>query len=217
MNKVLSPELEARLKRSDFILLVDRSTSMNEAVKAGSSVTRWAAAEEATVGIAQWCTKYDNDGITVGLFASNYKEYSNVDGGVELVKKIFTEQGPNGGTDTAAALRQVFGNYFAAKTANKAAAKPLVLFVVTDGEPDSMDDLMKVITEAVNKVDSQDEIRINFVQVGDSQKAKASLQRLDTGLNLKYDIVNCKTMEDLSSYPTLADAALAMIQDEATV
>lgn len=217
MNKAISAELEARLRKSDFVLLVDRSTSMNEAVRAGSSTTRWQAAEEATVGIAQWCTVYDNDGITVGLFASNYKEYSNVDGGVDLVKKIFTEQGPNGGTDTAAALRQVSGAYFASKSHNKAAAKPLIVFVVTDGEPDSMEDLIKAITEIVNKVDNENEVRLNFIQVGDSQRAHDFLEKLDTGLNLKYDIVNCKTMAEISNYPTLAEAALAMIQDEATV
>lgn len=202
-----------QLKLYDFYLLIDKSGSMAEPVKSGSSTTRWHAAEEATVALATECTKYDSDGISVVLFANNHKNYENVDGGAELVKKIFTENGPNGGTDTAGALSYVLDSYFARKKANAAEAKPLIIFCITDGIPNEEGDLIKAITAAVNKMDSEDEIRINFIQIGNDTHAREFLVRLDTGLNLKYDIVNCKSEEEVENHGTLADAVLSMVND----
>lgn len=201
------------LQKRDFILFIDKSGSMSDPVKKNSKQTRWQAAEEATVALAGQCEKWDDDGITVILFSNGHQVHENVTGGKDLVKKIFTDNGPNGGTNTVGALKHTIDSYFAAKAKNAAEVKPLAIFVITDGIPDDEEALAEYIRGVAAKVDSDDEIRINFVQVGDNEHAKEFLVRLDTKLEAKRDIVNCKTEEELANHPTLADGVLSMLND----
>lgn len=202
-----------QLALRDFYLMVDKSGSMEELVKAGGSTTRWAEAQEATIALARWAEKYDDDGISVVLFGSNHKLYENVTAGGDLVKKLFTENGPNGGTDTAGALKSILDSYWTRKATNASETKPLIIFCVTDGIPNNEQELIDVITDTANKVADADEIRINFIQVGDNADAKKFLHRLDTELTCKYDIVNSKSEDEVSNYPSLSVAIEAMVND----
>jgi uncharacterized protein with von Willebrand factor type A (vWA) domain len=206
---------QEQLKLRDWYLLLDRSGSMAEAnsEKAPDGQTRWQAAEEMTVALAREGTKYDDDGISVILFNNQIRGFENVTGGIDLVKKLFAENGPNGGTDTTGALAHVLNDYWARKAANPAEVKPLAIFIATDGIPNNEQSLVDLIKATAEKVADEDEIRINFIQVGDNQHAHDFLVRLDTGLNAKFDIVNTKTMVDLENHPTLADGVLAMVSD----
>lgn len=188
---------------------------MSQAAKTDGSVSRWKTAEELTVALAVECIQFDKNGITVGLFSDDQKWFENVDGGVTLVEKIFTENGPNGGTDTAAALNHVVNAYLKAKKDNSSEAKPLIVFIVTDGQPNSQEDVERAIKHAVENIADDQEIRLNFVQIGDNEPAHQWLEKLDTGLNLKYDIVNCKTYKEMGSHASLHEACMAMITDEA--
>ena len=204
-----------QLKLRDWYLLVDRSGSMNEPVKSGSSLTRWAEAQEATTALARFAEEFDDDGISVVLFSTNHSLHDNITAGGDLVKKLFTDNQPNGNTNTSGALLSVTDAYFTRKAANAAETKPLVIFIVTDGEPNSKEDLQNAITAIANKVDNVDEIRINFIQVGDNAEAKKYLHHLDSELTCKFDIVNCKTEDEVGSYPSLGDAIMAMVNDMA--
>lgn len=187
---------------------------MNEPVKAGSSTTRWQEAQEATIGLARFAEQYDDDGISVTFFANKTDKHENVVSGGDLVKKLFTDKQPNGGTDTALMIQEICGDWLKRKAAS-AETKPLILFVVTDGEPNSKDDLQKAIEEVANKVSGVDDIRINFIQVGDNKDAAAYLHHLDTELTCKYDIVNAKNEAEVSNYNSLSEAILAMVNDMA--
>ncbi len=199
----------------DWYLLVDKSGSMNEPVKAGSSLTRWAEAQEATTALARFAEGFDDDGISVVLFSNGHTTHDNITSGGDLVKKLFTDNGPNGNTNTAGALLSVTDAYFARKAANASETKPLIIFIVTDGEPNSKQELQDAIVAIANKVDNVDEIRINFIQVGDNKEAKQYLHHLDSELTCKFDIVNCKTEDEVSGYPSLGDAIMAMVNDMA--
>lgn len=196
-------------------MLVDKSTSMSEPVKVGSTLSRWQEAQEATVGLARFAEGFDDDGISVVMFANNTQLFDNITSGGDLVKKLFTDNQPNGGTDTAKALLSVTDAYFKRKAANASETKPMVIFIVTDGEPNSKDELQKAIEGIANKVDNANEIRINFIQVGDNAEAKKYLHHLDSELTCKYDIVNCKTEDEVANHPSLSDAIMAMVNDMA--
>lgn len=208
-----------QMKLRDWYLLLDRSGSMEEPVnaKALNGQSRWAAAEEMTVALAREGTKYDDDGISVILFNNNLTAFENVTGGVEVVKDIFAKNSPIGGTDTTKALAHVVDEYFARKAANPAEVKPLFIFIATDGIPNDEASLVKLIEGTAARVENEDEIRINFVQVGDNQHAKEFLERLDNGLNAKFDIVNCKNIDALGNYNSLDEAVLSMVNDLAEV
>lgn len=199
------------LKKRDFILLVDKSTSMNE--KDGTSKTRWERAQEQTIGLAQECIKFDSNGITVGFFAGDVKLYDNVDGGDEVMKKIFGENEPNGSTDTAKALDKVLQAYLATRgTAN---CKPITVLVVTDGAATDEPALVKCIVNAANAIDSDEEIGISFLQIGTDQHAHDFLKRLDDNLvkeGAKFDIVDTKTFAEMENM-TLVDVLMEAVTD----
>lgn len=206
-----------QLAQRDFYLLIDKSGSMADPVKANSTVTRWQETQEATVGLARWAEQYDNDGISVVLFANNHQLFNNITSGGNVVKDLFTNNGPNGGTNTLGALQSVIDDYFVRKAANAGETKKLIIFCVTDGIPNGgaqgEKELATWIEGISNRVEDADEIRINFVQVGDDQHAKEFLNRLDNDLNGKFDIVNSKSEDEISNYPSLNAAIEAMVND----
>jgi|SRR6185312_496069 len=191
-----------QLKKYDFILLLDKSGSMGTKDCAGGSMTRWDAAKETTIALARKCMQFDDNGITVVPFASKFKKYENVDGGDAIIEKIFTENEPNGSTDTAAVVKDVIDEYLATK--GSATCKPIIVICVTDGVPDDEAKLVKVIVDATKKISTREEIGLLFVQIGTDQHAHSFLKRLDdnmTNEGAALDIVSAITkdeMEDIS-------------------
>jgi uncharacterized protein with von Willebrand factor type A (vWA) domain len=199
------------LTKYDFILLLDKSGSMGTADVKGK--TRWAAAEEATLALARKCVEFDQNGITVIPFAGKFKMYENIDGGEDKVRQIFHENEPNGSTDTAGALKHVLDEYISSR--GSANCKPIIVLVITDGEPDSKPALAKVIVDATKKIDNEEEIGITFVQVGQDQNARTFLKELDDDLvneGAKFDIVDTVTMEEMEDM-SLVDVLLNAILD----
>lgn len=197
-----------QLEKYDFILCVDKSTSMGTRDMSGGR-TRWQAAQEATLGIARKCEEYDKDGITVIPFNNGFKEYPNVKGGEAVVENIFKENEPNGSTDTAKVLGHVFDKYFTNPT------KPIIVLVVTDGIPDDQQALSDVIIKATKRMDKDEQIGVSFLQIGQDQRASEYLKALDDGLQAKgakFDIVDTKTFEEMGNMP-ITDVLIAALTD----
>ena len=202
------------LKKYDFILLMDKSGSMAVRDCIGG-VSRWQYAQETVVGVTAKMAEYDQDGATVGFFARNLALYENITGSVEQVSKIFAEQEPGGSTDTAAALKHVLDEYFAAKAAKGPEAKPIIVVIVTDGQPDDKQALRDVIIAATKKMDADEEIGISFLQIGNDADAAKFLKELDDDLvseGAKFDIVDTKTTEEMASM-TITEVLIAALED----
>lgn len=196
------------LKKYDFIVLVDKSGSMSTPDCPGGK-TRWDYAQENVLAIARECQKYDDNGITVGVFANKLKLYENVTDGAGLLEKIFSENQPGGSTDTAGALDQIIQEYLGSK------AKPIIVVVITDGVPDSEQDLIKVIVNATKKISTREEIGLEFVQIGKDSHAHAFLDRLDNNLTKEgaiLDIVNTVTADDLGD-KLISDVLIASLTE----
>jgi len=198
------------LSKYDIILAVDKSGSMAEKVSKGATQTKWEAAKEATVALATKAATFDDDGITVAVFANNFKEYENINDGPTKAASIFDENEPNGGTDTAKIINHYANEYLAAKT--KGEAKPVILLIVTDGVPNDERAVVREIIALANKLDNREEFGIQFLQIGDDAHAHKFLKELDDNLTsegAKLDIVDTKTfdeMENLSLAEVLLDA-----------
>jgi uncharacterized protein with von Willebrand factor type A (vWA) domain len=200
------------LKKYDFIVLVDKSGSMSETDCPGGK-SRWDYAQENVLAIARECMKYDSNGITVGVFNNKHKLYENVTDGNDMLKKIFQENSPGGGTDTAGAVKFVIDEYL--DTRGKTGSKPIVCIVITDGIPEDEPALVKVIVDATKKIDTREEIGLEFVQIGKDEHAKAFLHRLDDNLTkegAKLDIVNATTCDDLGDEP-IVDILIASLTE----
>lgn len=197
-----------QLATRDYVICIDKSGSMGASHK---NTTRWKYAQEQTEALARKCAEFDSDGIDVHLFASSVKSYTGVT--PDKVSQIFKENEPGNNTATDLVLKTVFDSYFAKKEAGN--AKPVTCIVITDGEPNDRKAVTKVIIDAANKIEADEELAVTFIQVGDDAGARSFLESLDNDLQsqgAKFDIVDCKNEEEMENM-TLTDILVAAVND----
>jgi Mg-chelatase subunit ChlD len=196
----------AKLSEYDFVVLVDKSGSMAEPVKAGASRTRWEAVQESALQFARDVGQFDSDGIDVVVFGgSTIDSHTGVT--ADKVKEVFAQYSPRGGTPLTEALAAGL------KLAGKSDKKDFIV-VFTDGVPDDKASAAKLIIEAANRQETDDALTILFVQVGDDGSASAFLKKLDDDLtDAKFDIVDAKTVVEVDAFATTTDLILAAIND----
>jgi len=200
------------LENRDYTLIIDKSSSMATSDQPGSK-TRWEIAQEATLALAKTCEVIDPDGITVYLFSGRFRRYDNVTS--DKVAKIYTDNEPMGKTDLATVLQDALENYFDRKIAGLAKDNGETFLVITDGEPTDHKAVIRLIIEAANRVDREDELAISLIQVGSDRKAKAFLRALDDqlqGAGAQFDIVDTITIDDMRDM-TLTEVLLRAITD----
>lgn len=202
-----------KLKNRDYVLVLDKSGSMEER-DCASGQSRWEAAKESTIAIARKLNELDPDGITVIPFAGSFTVYENTKD--DVISKIFKDNSPMGGTVLAPVLQSVFDSYNKAKAAGTSKAGGQIMMVITDGQPSDEDKVARTIAEFTKTLkDGREEFGISFIQVGKDSSAAAFLKRLDDGLvaaGAKYDIVDTKTMTELEN-TSLTDALMASLTD----
>lgn len=187
------------LKNLDIEFLLDKSGSMGTNRDCAGGKSRWEAAQETVLAIATGCAKFDPDGITVVPFASSHKVYESVT--ADKVAQVFAENDPSGGTNTAGVLKARFEAYQARKAAGK--AKSTCMIVMTDGAPDDQQAVAKVIIDFTKTLQSDDEMAVQFIQVGKDANASKFLAFLDDELGkqgAKYDICDTVQLEDVESF-----------------
>lgn len=202
-----------KLKNRDYVLVIDKSGSMDEC-DTRSGASRWAEAQETTIALARKMAEFDPDGITVYTFAGGFKKYENVT--EAKVKDIFAENSPNGGTYLGPVLKDIFADYNKRKAAGTTKANGETLMVITDGQPADGMEAQKEIVNFGNKLsNADDEYGIGFFQIGKDAQATKYLKNLDDGLvpaGAKYDIVDVKTSEELENI-SITDALLQALSD----
>lgn len=202
-----------RLKNRDYVLVIDKSGSMQEK-DTPSGQSRWDYAQESTLAIAAKCEEYDPDGIKLIVFSGGFKTYENTT--AAKVKEVFAENSPMGGTVLAPVLQSCFDDYLKRKAAGQTKANGEILLCVTDGQPTDEAAVAKTIVEFANKLENGDgEYGISFVQVGKDAGASAFLKKLDDDLTkqgAKHDIVDTKTFEEMENVG-LVDALVAALDD----
>ncbi len=196
----------------DYTLIIDKSGSMSINDRPGGK-TRWESAQESTLALARTCEEIDPDGITVYLFSGRFRRYDNVTS--DKVSQIYAENDPMGRTDLASVLLDAVDNYFERKAAGETKTNGETILVITDGEPDDYKSVMRVIIEATQKIDRDEELGISLIQVGNDRKATQFLTALDDQLEsagAKFDIVDTVTMDDMQGM-SLTEVLLKAITD----
>lgn len=196
----------------DYTLILDKSGSMVTADVGGK--TRWDACREATVALAHKLTSLDPDGITLYTFNNAFKRYESVT--PARVDQVFQENEPFGGTELSTVLKHAFADFQSRKVAGKLKGGDTIL-VVTDGEPSDREQVARTIIEATKHLDRDEELAVQFLQVGKDTGAKAFLEKLDnelTAQGAKFDIVDTKTFDEIEqSGMTMSEVLLAAIND----
>jgi Mg-chelatase subunit ChlD len=203
-----SPILENR----DYTLMIDKSSSMATSDQPGGP-TRWELAQASTIALAQKCETIDPDGITVYLFSGRFRRYDNVT--ADKVAKIYADNEPMGRTDLASVLQDALDNYFQRKAQGQTKANGETILVITDGEPTDHKAVIRLILDASNQVETDEELTISLIQVGHDKQATQFLKALDDQLQqagAKFDIVDTITIEDMVGM-SLSDVLIKAITD----
>lgn len=134
----------------DYIIIIDMSGSM-----AGE---RWHEAKQALHHLAPFCCKADPEGITMYFFSNSYIKFENVRHPHE-VEKHFKSESPRGSTDMAAVLNSAFTTHF------RSPARKTSILVITDGEPNSTQQVKDCLVAAGDQIRVPGELTITFIQV----------------------------------------------------
>ena len=200
------------IENRDYTLIIDKSGSMSTGDQPGGK-TRWQAAEESTLALAQECEQFDPDGITVYLFSGRFRRYDNVTS--DKVTKIYQDNEPMGKTDLASVLSDAVNDYFRRKSVGETKPNGETIVVITDGEPNDRKAVMRVIIEASQQLDKEDELGISLIQVGKNRKVTQYLKALDDQLEsagAKFDIVDTVTIDEMENL-SLSEVLLKAISD----
>lgn len=205
LNKTLN---SFNLSNYDFKILIDKSGSMssNDCKDSnGKTISRWQQAHNMSKAIAEICNRFDSDGIDIVLFDNDPTVYTGVTDG--KVDEVFRKNRPGGGTDTDKAIKAALPEYFptgffkglmgASKTVKR--AKPVLLIIFTDGEPNNQQAVANVIIDITKQITCRDDVGITFLQLGNDAGARRFLKRLDddlTSQGAKYDIVDTKNYDE---------------------
>lgn len=195
-----------KLTEFDFIAAIDTSGSMGEPVKAGSTVTRWQAVQEAAMTFIRDIEQIDQDGIGLVLFGGAHIKAQ--DGATsQAARDVFASTSPRGSTPLAEALTACMA------LAGKSDKKDFII-VFTDGVPDDRAAAAEVIRKASHAQESDDSLTILFIQVGDDAAASKYLTSLDDDLTgCKFDIVDIRTAAQAEAFATTAELVYAAIND----
>lgn len=201
----MTTEQAALLSEFNFIVAVDASGSMGETDMPGGK-SRWEYMQETLVAFTRDILTIDSDGIEVVAFGGS--NITTVAGKTaEVVKLIFSTRSPRGSTPLAQALTECV------KLARQSDKKAVIL-VFTDGVPDDRAAAAQVIVNQANSQETDDECTFLFVQVGHDAAATKYLRSLDDDLhNARFDIVDCKTMDEAEAFATTVDLVCNAIKD----
>jgi hypothetical protein len=171
--------------------------------------------QESTLALAAKCEEFDPDGITVYTFSTRFRRYDNVT--ANRVIQIFQENEPLGRTEMAEVLKDLFQNYFQRRESGETKPNGEIILVVTDGQPDNRESVIREIVEATQRIDRDEELGISFIQIGNDPDAAAFLKALDgelQDLGAKFDIVDTITIQEIEEEAlSLKEVLLKAIQD----
>lgn len=210
------------LKNRDYTLIIDKSGSMaitdddDEKVKNElETKTRWELMQESTIALTSKCEKLDPDGITLYTFSDSFQCFTNVT--TRKVVEIFEDEEPFGNTNLVKVLKVALDDYFQRKANGQSKPNGETILVVTDGKPDDQAAVVRVIGEATQKMDRDEELAISFIQIGKDKEATEYLKFLDDQLEAKgakFDIVDTITIKEIVEKGlTLTEVLLRAITD----
>ena len=70
--------------------------------------------------------------------------------------------------------------------------------MITDGEPDDKNAVIREIVSATQRMNRDEELSVSFIQIGNDSGARDFLKFLDDGLkSAKFDIVDALTSDEM--------------------
>lgn len=182
----------------DFIFLLDVSSSMG-ATDTPTGQTRYDFAKEKALAFCREAAKIDTDGISIFRFGHQITKFSDIT--PDKIESAFVGGPTEMSTETGKAIKAAWDEHVERKN------EQTFVFIVTDGAPVNKEEVKQVIIDITNKVKDEREFNIAFLQVGNDPNVAAFLSAIDDDLKgAKYDIVDCKRLEDVTFMAAVAGA-----------
>ena len=184
-----------KLRSYDTVLLVDDSDSMYG--------RRWDTTNHVLAKIASIAVLHDRDGVDIRFFNEYLEDVERLHlDSADKVMSIFGKVDPFGSTPTADVLDRELRDYIYEYRSNRH-RKGLNLIILTDGEPDTGQDVAGVIARFAKKLEELEaplrQVGIQFVQIGGDKKAAEFLRTLDNDLQQKYALDRDVSAHDYTS------------------
>ena len=208
---ILIMSIDSLVTNRDYTLIIDKSGSLT--TDDGGGKTRWEMAQESTIALAQKCDEIDPDGITVYLYSGRFRRYDNVT--ADKIRQIYAQNEPMGKSDLKSVLQDALDNYFQRKAEGKAKPNGETMLIITDSIPDEPKEIIRLIIDASQKIERDEELGISFIQVGNDRKATYYFEALDDlleGAGAKFDIVDTISIDDMENM-SLTDVLLNALID----
>lgn len=191
------------LQNRDYTVIFAKR-SLDPAVAPPGFASRWTAAEASVLNLVKQCERLDPDGITLYVACRadagcDFQKYDRVTS--TTLEQIIHENLPPEQVDLRQVLETALNDYFDRRAAGKTRPNGEILLVLIDGEPSDRMAVAKVIREATQRMDSDAELGIGFVQIGQDLIAKGFLVALDDhlqSLGAKFDIVTTMMLDEIS-------------------
>jgi hypothetical protein len=205
-----------QLRNYDVEVIIDISGSMNDPDGTGN-LTKFEWCREQVRTLAQKLSKY-NRTVTVTVFHDDYKTYENCD--PSKIIEVFSETTPSGWTGLLDPLseRMNVGLY-----GHPPGGRPLLIAIMHDGLPNIPRDpkaVDRAIVAFTNRLQSPSQVRLTFLQIGDTFAGRDFCKNLDDNLvneGAQFDIVDTKTFAELKQIgltKAIIDALLENLDDK---
>lgn len=194
---------EALLRDRDYTIIIAKTAS-ERSINPPKFAERWTTAESSILTLIQKCQDFDPDGITLYVSCRSpeeicmFKKYEQVKA-VELAQIVQAGYPPEK-VDLQTVMESALESYFNRKSARQTKQNGELILVLLDGEPSDRMAIAKLIKNTTHQLDSDQELRINFVQIGDDGIAHGFLNALDENLQsvgAKFDIVSTRLLEEI--------------------
>lgn len=192
---------DVMLNDRDYTVIIAKTVSSLAGNTPPHFEQRWSDARVAIATLARTCQQFDPDGITVYIASSQnragtFQQYTQIS--AEQVDRIFEDNYPPDELNLLEGLSLALERYFTLKAANQAKPNGAIIIVLIDGEPRDRQGVIKVIVQASQKIERDEELGIGFVQVGDDLIARGFLNALDQDLRsqagARFDIVHTRVL-----------------------
>ena len=194
---------EALLRDRDYTIIMAK-TQVNPVAPPPGFAERWITAQSSILELARTCEEFHPGGVTLYIAsqtAENDCTFLRHDRVQTSAFETLVEE--NSAPETIAlsqGLQAALDDYFNRKAAGQAQANGQIILIVLDGEPTDRMAIANVIVQATHKIDSNQELGIGFVQIGEDPIAQGFFEMLDDYLEesgAKYDIVDAKILSTI--------------------
>jgi hypothetical protein len=211
----VEPRRMQQLAHYNFQIIMDRSLSM-QARDCPLQLSRWDWCGAQAAQIAKGLEPFVSNGLTLIPFNHGFDIYENAT--PHNIIDVFNDHGFKLGTYLYEPLANRFDEFFKNTDPKR---KPLLLVVITDGEPwpNPQPEMVKAeLVNASQRMTNPDELIVVFLQIGDNDKHGRDYL-VDLGGNLmgqggKFQYIHTRTFDELKQ-TGLANAIVSTVEQYA--